>query len=259
MAEFPALPLWTDAYLGDTTHLSTFEHGAYMLLLIVSWRSPGCCLPDDDAMLSRYTRMTRDKWRKVRPIMEPFFRIGGGFWTQARLQDELQHLQSRRKQQSEAGHASAVAKSLKRKNRGSTPVRSTLQRNVNDGSTPIPIPISSKKELPNGSSKKAARTLPKSWSPRPFEKGKCKAIIDGWSGDRFNHEVEAFTAHHGSRANAMVDWQQAWQTWVLNADKFEKQRSKANGAGRDESRNRTTDAAIAAFGDPSTWTDDKPL
>jgi uncharacterized protein YdaU (DUF1376 family) len=84
MAEFPALPLFTDAYLGDTTHLSTFEHGAYLLLLIVSWRSPGCCVADDDALLARYTRMTRDKWRKVRPILEPFFGIEGGFW-QARL------------------------------------------------------------------------------------------------------------------------------------------------------------------------------
>ena len=53
MAQFPVLPLWTDAYLGDTTHLTTIEHGAYMLLLMVSWRSPDCRLPDDDAMLAR--------------------------------------------------------------------------------------------------------------------------------------------------------------------------------------------------------------
>lgn len=155
MAEFPALPLWTDAYLGDTTHLSTFEHGAYLLLLIVSWRTPGGCVPDDDALLARYTRTTRDKWRKVRPILEPFFQVRDGFWHQARLQDELQHLQSRRQQQSEAGQASAVAKSLKRKNRGSTPVGSTLQRKVNGASTPIsyPLPLSSNEQEgePNGS------------------------------------------------------------------------------------------------------------
>lgn len=140
MAEFPALPLFTDAYLGDTTHLSTFEHGAYLLLLMVSWRSPGCCLPDDDALLARYTRMTRDKWRKARPILEPFFIIENGFWRQARLQNELQHLQSRRDQQVAAGNASAIAKSLKRRGRKSTDVGATLQRDANETATPTPTP-----------------------------------------------------------------------------------------------------------------------
>jgi len=141
MAEFPALPLFTDAYLGDTTHLSTFEHGAYLLLLIVSWRAAGCCIPDDDALLCRYTRMTRDKWRKARPILEPFFSIRDGFWHQARLQNELQHLQSRRDQQVAAGNASAIAKSLKRKGRQATPVGQPLQREVNGASTPYPTQL----------------------------------------------------------------------------------------------------------------------
>lgn len=146
MAEFPALPLFTDAYLGDTTHLSTFEHGAYLLLLIVSWRSPGCCVADDDALLARYTRMTRDKWRKVRPALEPFFDVRGGFWHQARLQNELQHLQSRRQQQVAAGNASAIAKSLKRGKRGSTNVGQPLQRHGNGTPTPYPTHIPLDKE-----------------------------------------------------------------------------------------------------------------
>lgn len=142
MAEFPALPLWTDAYLGDTTHLSTTEHGAYCLLLMTSWRAKGCCLPDDDALLARYTKMTLDKWRKVRPILAPFFTIADGIWAQPRLQDEMQLLQSRRNQQSEAGKASARAKSQKRNNRGSTPVKRPLQRNANEKATTTPtLPI----------------------------------------------------------------------------------------------------------------------
>lgn len=32
MAEFPALPLWTDAYIGDTAHLTNEEHGVYLRL-----------------------------------------------------------------------------------------------------------------------------------------------------------------------------------------------------------------------------------
>ena len=40
MADFPALPFFTDAYLGDTQHLTLEEHGAYQKLLYIAWRSP---------------------------------------------------------------------------------------------------------------------------------------------------------------------------------------------------------------------------
>lgn len=147
MAEFPSLPLFTDAYLGDTTHLTTFEHGAYMLLLIVSWRSTDCCLPDDDKLLARYTRMTLDKWRKTRAVLAPFFTIKNGCWHQARLQDELQHLRSQRAQQSAAGKASVKAKALKRLNRDATDVEAPLQRDVKETSTPTPDPLTIDKSM----------------------------------------------------------------------------------------------------------------
>ncbi|WP_052757299.1 YdaU family protein [Sphingobium chungbukense] len=140
MAEFPSLPLFTDAYLADTMHLTTTEHGAYLLLLMASWRSPGCCLPDDDARLARYTKLTLDKWRKMRPTLEQFFRVRDGFWHQARLQDEFQHLQSRKQNASKAGLASAKAKALKRQHRDAASVDAKLQRNANENQTPIPTP-----------------------------------------------------------------------------------------------------------------------
>ena len=59
MAEFPALALWTDAYLADTRHLSTLEHGAYLLLMMEAWRRPHCDLPDDDRVLARLAGLTR--------------------------------------------------------------------------------------------------------------------------------------------------------------------------------------------------------
>ncbi len=54
MAEFPKLPLWTDALIGDTYHLTPAQFGAYLRLLIVAWRRKGCDLPNDDVELGRY-------------------------------------------------------------------------------------------------------------------------------------------------------------------------------------------------------------
>lgn len=117
MAELPKLPLWTDAYLGDTGHLTTIEHGAYLLLLITAWRSKDGLLPDDDKMLARYTRLTLDKWRKMRPIIEPFFSVEKGVWKQGRLLDERDAAIAFSKRQSENGSSGGAGKHLKRKNR----------------------------------------------------------------------------------------------------------------------------------------------
>ncbi|MDZ7711749.1 MAG: DUF1376 domain-containing protein [Rhodovibrio sp.] len=81
MAEFLALPLWTDAYLADTTDLSAEEHGVYMLLLMAAWRTPTCSLPDDDLRLARMAKAGTKKWRKMRPVMERFFTVSDGQWS----------------------------------------------------------------------------------------------------------------------------------------------------------------------------------
>lgn len=45
MAEYPALPLWTDAYEADCSHLSDAEDGCYLRLIIEMWRSRHCRIP----------------------------------------------------------------------------------------------------------------------------------------------------------------------------------------------------------------------
>jgi uncharacterized protein YdaU (DUF1376 family) len=117
VAEFPALPLWTDAYLGDTTHLTTIEHGAYMLLLMTAWRTRDCVLPDDDRLLARYARLNSQQWKRIRPIIEAFFTVADGVWKQGRLTDERGAVERHRLLQSEKGKAGAQAKSLKRQER----------------------------------------------------------------------------------------------------------------------------------------------
>src|SRR5205085_5893319 len=126
MAEFPALPLWTDAYLGDTTHLTTIEHGAYLLLLMTAWRTRDCSLPDDDRLLARYARLNAQQWKRMRPIIAAFFTVEGGVWKQGRLTDERGAVERHRQQQSEKGKAGAVAKSLKRQGRDQAAGKSGL-------------------------------------------------------------------------------------------------------------------------------------
>lgn len=65
-----------------------------------------------------------------------------------------------------------------------------------------------------------AHALPENWSPEPFGSGEAKAIIAGWSRDRFAREVEKFRSTHGAKGSKFRNWQRAWQTWVLNSVDF---------------------------------------
>lgn len=85
MAAFPAMPLYTDAYLADTRHLTTEEHGAYLLLLMCAWRNAGCELEDDNKSLARITGLTPARWRRLRCRLEAFFVIEDGKWRQRKL------------------------------------------------------------------------------------------------------------------------------------------------------------------------------
>lgn len=85
MAAFPAMPLYTDAYLADTRHLTTEEHGAYLLLLMCAWRNAGCDLEDDNKSLARITGLTPARWRRLRCRLETFFVIEDGKWRQRKL------------------------------------------------------------------------------------------------------------------------------------------------------------------------------
>ena len=84
MSNLPPLPLDTDAYLSDTGHLSTTQHGAYMLLLMAIWRSKDGWLPGDDSFLARASRQSLDKWRKMAPVIRALLIAKDGKVTQKR-------------------------------------------------------------------------------------------------------------------------------------------------------------------------------
>ena len=51
----PYIPLFVADYLADTSHLSTLEHGAYLLLIMNYWQR-GESLPCGDMQLARIAR-----------------------------------------------------------------------------------------------------------------------------------------------------------------------------------------------------------
>lgn len=107
------MPLATDAYLADTTHLTTLEHGAYLLLLMTLWRAGGR-LPNDPKKLARFARLSPAQFRRLWPSIEGFFFIDGDQIGQGKCDDFLEAV--RRK--SKSGEIGARARWRKNKGKG---------------------------------------------------------------------------------------------------------------------------------------------
>lgn len=99
------MPLYVADYLGDTGHLSTVEHGAYLLLMMHYWQHGA--LPDDDRKLSRICRMTPDEWADIRDTISEFFDPG---WVHKRIDAELEKAEDVISKRRAAGKAGAIAR-----------------------------------------------------------------------------------------------------------------------------------------------------
>ncbi len=103
------MPLLIDKYLGDTTDLTTEQHGAYMLLLMAMWKKDGT-LPNDDQRLASITRLPASRWRASKGVLMEFFQTtedGQGI-TQKRLSAELLRSKAATDAKAEAGAKGAA-------------------------------------------------------------------------------------------------------------------------------------------------------
>src|SRR5580765_1319382 len=99
------MPLYLGDYLADTMHLTTAQHGAYLLLLMHYWRNGP--LADDDGQLAAIARCDAKAWKGVGPVVRGFFRVIEGFLHQKRMDHERNRWSSISDKRREAGRAGA--------------------------------------------------------------------------------------------------------------------------------------------------------
>ena len=105
----PWMPLYVGDYLGDTGHLTTAQHGAYLLLMMHYWRKGE--LPDDDRQLSKITKMPLKAWCDTRPILQDFFHSG---WKHKRIDAELDRMVRVSEKRAIAGQKGGLGSALAR-------------------------------------------------------------------------------------------------------------------------------------------------
>src|SRR6516164_3858879 len=124
MAQFPAMPLFTDAWIADTLHLSRAERGLYFDLLVLIWRTPGCKCPNDEAWLLTRLKITENsETEMLRRIISEFCISDGNRVWQKRLFKEFEFC----KRQSD-------------RRKGKTNKENTRNRNPSSDHAPTPTP-----------------------------------------------------------------------------------------------------------------------
>jgi len=103
------MPLFVADYLADTTDLTTEEHGAYLLLLMASWRNGGT-ITSDHAKLARIAKLSPARWRAAWESLSRFFVVDGDSMHQKRLRAEHEKAMGRKLAASESGRLGAAAK-----------------------------------------------------------------------------------------------------------------------------------------------------
>jgi uncharacterized protein YdaU (DUF1376 family) len=105
----PWMPLYVGDYLGDTGHLTTTQHGAYLLLMMHYWRKGE--LPDDDRQLSKIAKLPLKTWCDYRATLQDFFYDG---WKHKRIDAELQRMMRVSEKRAIAGQKGGIGSALAR-------------------------------------------------------------------------------------------------------------------------------------------------
>lgn len=106
MSALPFMPLYVADYMSDAAHLTTVEHGAYLLLLMTYWQR-GEALPADDKKLARICRLGPREWKRIKPAISEFFEVGCSTWLHSRVERELSAVRAKSLKKRKAGLARA--------------------------------------------------------------------------------------------------------------------------------------------------------
>lgn len=134
MSAIPYMPLYIADYLADAAHLTTVEHGAYLLLIMNYWQR-GKPLDNSNGRLTNVARTSNEEWAKIEPVVAEFFEVDGDVWTHKRIEQELARFRAKSDKARGAGKASAQ----RRFNGRPTDVQRTLNHTDTDTDTDLEL------------------------------------------------------------------------------------------------------------------------
>lgn len=244
----PWFSFYTDAYLGNTLHLTTEEHGAYLLLMLAYYRTEKP-LPANDRALASLTKLPLETWLECKVSIAPFFIAENGTWRHERIEAEIAERHEKHAKRTDmAKHAADVkygrasskdAPSMQPvagKDPPSKPKAKPKTTRSKPEATPenphlqlhLQTTLSDERVVPREAPKhddapKAIEvskeegfnplgtTLPETWTPSEADQATAKAY--GMDDDAIRSEVLTFHAYNAQHGTFSKNWAATWQMW----------------------------------------------
>ncbi len=100
MAALPYIQLYVADYLADTMHLTTEEHGAYLLLIMNYWQTGK---PLQSERIPNVIRLTKSRFNEIEKTLSEFFTIiEPGLWVHERIEMDLAFVRSKSEKASDS-------------------------------------------------------------------------------------------------------------------------------------------------------------
>lgn len=105
------MPLYIGDYLADTMHLTTEQHGAYLLLIMAYWKNGGA-VSSSDQSLAATCRLSADAWSMHKHTLASFFdtETDPSLWIHERAEREMEKAGNNQQKRTLRAQAAAAAR-----------------------------------------------------------------------------------------------------------------------------------------------------
>jgi uncharacterized protein YdaU (DUF1376 family) len=238
MSARPWMPLFVADYLADTGHLSTVEHGAYLLLIMHYWANGG--LPTDDQQLRNIAKLSSHNWKKIRGTLQKLFDAD---WRHKRIDAELKRTEEISEKRSKA------AKERHERQRASASANAEQVQTHSQSQSQDSPPDGGESERAARAPRKKGTRLSDDWQPSTeeitFARGK------GLTEQRIQLQVEKFRNYWIGKAGekgVKLDWTATWRNWILSEIEKNGTGNNPTSGPRGAGDRAGADAVIAGFG-----------
>lgn len=175
------MPVNVGDYLKRTMHLSTVQHGAYLLLMLHHW-STAEPLPPDAESLANIARMSPRDWARHSPVLARMFTVTDNGWVSAEVMNELLLAETNRQARVKGGKKGAQTRWLEHGSPNGSAMTDPLADPVtdewqNDGPSPSPSPSPQSGPSSDQEREARARLLKARWAA-------LKAVIERHPGGK---------------------------------------------------------------------------